>query len=257
MATEYEHNLANNDLSAAPFLSVLIPAKDEAGNLTRVLDELIEHISAWSFEIIVIDDGSRDGTTEVLSALMADRPWLRLIRHVESCGKSAALSSGLQGAQGTLIVMLDGDGQNDPVYIPQLIEAVVAGGEGCGLAAGQRLQRYDGWAKKYGSKLANRVRGSLLKDKTRDTACGLKVIRREVYAKLPYFDTMHRFFPALVIREGSSVAHVDVVDRKRLHGTSKYGIWDRLRVGLPDLFGVWWLRRRRKKIPQPVEIERS
>lgn len=234
-------------------VSVLIPIKDEAENLTGVLDELAEVLRTEHFDVIVIDDGSEDGSFDLLTKLAAERPWLRAMRHAKSCGKSAALWTGLSAAQGALIVTLDGDGQNDPRFIPDMLSALRAGGDSMGLIAGQRLRRYDGWAKKWGSKVANRVRHLLLADGTRDTACGLKAMRREVYRSLPYFDTMHRFLPALTLREGYQVGHVDVVDRARRHGVSKYGIWDRLAVGIPDLFGVWWLRRRRKNKPHIID----
>lgn len=239
--------------AAAPRISVLIPAKDEADNLSALLEELVRELAAETFEIIVIDDGSSDATYAKVVDLSKERPWLRSVKHAQSCGKSAALWSGLTRARGDIVVTVDGDGQNDPIYVPKLIAALDQAGPGCGIVAGQRLRRYDGAVKKWGSKVANAVRQSLLADGTRDTACGLKAIRRHVYAAMPYFDTMHRFLPALTIREGYSVAHVDVVDRKRVHGVSKYGIWDRLRVGVPDLFGVFWLRRRRKRLPHVIE----
>lgn len=149
---------------------------------------------------------------------------------------------------------IDGDGENDPAYIPELVDALDRAGPGVALAAGQRVGRKASRAKRIASKLANRLRGALLKDQTRDSGCGLKAIRREVFLQLPYFDSWHRFLPALVLREGHGVTHVDIVDRHRRHGTSKYGIFDRALVGALDLFGVWWLRKRRKRIPQVSRV---
>jgi dolichol-phosphate mannosyltransferase len=149
-------------------------------------------------------------------------------------------------------VTIDGDGQNDPRYVAPLL--TLAADPNVGLAAGQRVRHAHSRAKKMGSRFANRLRSSLLKDDTRDSACGLKAFRKQVFLHLPYFDNMHRFLPALVIREGLEVRHLDVTDRDRLHGSSKYGIIDRALAGVLDLFGVWWLIRRRRRIPQPKEI---
>jgi dolichol-phosphate mannosyltransferase len=149
---------------------------------------------------------------------------------------------------------MDGDGQNNPVYIPALAEALVRGGSGTGLVAGQRLGRKDTGFKRWQSRTANAVRSWVLRDGTRDTGCGLKAIRREVYLALPYFDALHRFMPALVKREGFAIGYVDVVDRPRLTGTSNYGFFDRLWVGIMDLAGVWWLIRRRRRVPVVREI---
>jgi len=151
-------------------------------------------------------------------------------------------------------VTLDGDGQNDPAFIPRLLEKLEASGVQCGLVQGQRVGRKDTGFKKLQSRIANSVRGSILQDGTRDTGCGLKCFRRDVYLALPYFDALHRFMPALVKREGYSIALVDVVDRPRLTGVSNYGFFDRLWVGIVDLMGVRWLIRRRKRVPQAEEI---
>jgi glycosyltransferase involved in cell wall biosynthesis len=161
--------------------------------------------------------------------------------------------SGVRAARGAIICTLDGDGQNDPAFIPKLVAALQASGAGTGLAAGQRVGRKDTGFKKVQSKIANAVRGRILKDGTRDSGCGLKCFRRDVYLALPYFDALHRFMPALVRREGFSIVHVDVVDRPRLSGVSNYGFFDRLWVGILDLYGVWWLIRRRRRVPQLEE----
>ena len=234
---------------------MVVPCKDEADNLAFLVDEIAEALKGRTFEVIVVDDGSTDGTTNLLATKRADgRPWLRHVRHAASCGQSAAVRTGLLSAKGVIVATIDGDGQNDPAYLADLVDALEKGGAAVALAAGQRLKRKASFAKKYGSRIANGVRGWLLQDGTRDTGCGLKALRRDVFLLLPYFDSWHRFLPALVLREGYRVVHVDVVDRERRHGSSKYGIWDRFWIGVLDLFGVWWLRRRRKHIPQVKEM---
>src|SRR6202035_1517909 len=176
-----------------------------------------------------------DATAGQLSALMASRPGLRTIRHAVSCGQSAAIRTGVIHARAPIVVTLDGDGQNDPAFIPALIRALAAGTPGVGLVAGQRIGRQATGFKKLQSRIANAVRGAILRDGTRDSGCGLKAFRRDVFLALPYFDALHRFLPALVRREGYEVGYVDVVDRPRLHGGSNYGLWDRLWVGILDL----------------------
>lgn len=231
-------------------VSVVVPAKDEAENLPILLDEIAEALTGRAFEVLVIDDGSSDGTDQVLVEYAAKNPWLRPFRHAKSCGQSCAVRTGVQNARGDFVATIDGDGENNPAYIPQLLDAVLAAGPQVALGAGQRVGRKASLAKRYASKFANKLRGAILKDNTRDSGCGLKVMRRHIFLSLPYFDGWHRFLPALVIREGLGVVHVDVLDRQRRHGTSKYGIFDRALVGIWDLFGVWWLRRRRKKLPE-------
>ncbi len=234
-----------------PLVSVIIPAKDEAGAIVDLLNEIRDGAIAQSFEIIVVDDGSRDGTAEaVRAAALAD---VRVLRHDVSGGKSRAIRAGVLAARGEIIVTVDGDGQNDPQYLAGLIAPLLAD-PAVGLVAGQRTARYDGFMKKAVSKIANRMRRTLLADDTRDTACGLKAMRRAPYLLIPFFDNNHRFYPALFMREGWKIAHVPVVDRPRTSGQSKYGILDRALVGLPDMLGVWWLRRRSAARPVAVEI---
>ena len=236
-------------------VSIVVPCRDEAGNLPELVDEIGAALAGRAFEVIVVDDGSSDETGAVLTDLAATRSWLRIIRHAQSCGQSAAVRSGLLAASGAIVATLDGDGQNDPVYLPQLADRLTGGGEKLGIVAGQRQKRTDTGLKRFASRFANGLRGAILKDGTSDSGCGLKALRRDVFLLLPYFDGWHRYLPALVIREGFEVAHIDVVDRKRRHGASKYGIIDRGVVGILDLFGVWWLRRRRKRIPEVTEID--
>jgi hypothetical protein len=153
-----------------------------------------------------------------------------------------------------LVVTIDGDGQNDPAFIPALIAAFDAGAPRIGLIAGQRVGRKATAFKRLQSRVANTIRGAVLKDGTRDTGCGLKAIRRDLFLSLPYFDGLHRFLPALVRREGYAIGYVEVLDRPRRHGASNYGFWDRMWIGMVDLFGVWWLIRRKKRVPQSVEV---
>ena len=169
-------------------------------------------------------------------------------------GQSAAVRSGVRAARGSIVATLDGDGQNDPAFLPDLIAAVEHGGDRVGLAAGQRVGRKDTGFKKMQSRIANRVRNAILHDGTRDTGCGLKAFRRDVFLMMPYFDGLHRFLPALVRREGFDIAYVDVIDRPRHSGVSNYGFFDRLWIGIMDLAGVWWLIRRKKPTPVATEV---
>jgi len=241
-----------SDLNPAPRLSVVVPVKNEALNILPLVEEIERACAPLApFEVIYVDDGSTDDTGDQVLAARAARPWLRLVRHEASCGQSAAVRTGVQAARAPLVATLDGDGQNDPAFIPQMV--AVLDDPSVGLVAGQRVGR-KGAAKRWQSRIANGVRGRILKDGTRDTGCGLKVFRRDVYLRLPYFDALHRFMPALVKREGYRIAHVDVVDRPRHAGQSNYGLFDRLWVGILDLAGVWWLIRRRRRVPVSQEI---
>ena len=237
-----------------PAVSVVVPVRNEAGNIELLVSEIAAALgSEWRFEVVYVNDGSNDGTEAELKRLMAQYPWLRRVRHKQSCGQSAAVRSGVTAARAPLIVTLDGDGQNDPAFIPAMLRALEAGSPSAGLIAGQRVGRKSGGFKKFQSRVANAVRGAVLRDGTRDTGCGLKAFHRDVFLRLPYFDGLHRFLPALVKREGVTIGYVDVVDRPRAHGVSNYGMWDRLWVGILDLAGVWWLIRRKKRIPEVSE----
>jgi len=238
-----------------PAVSVVVPVRNEADNLGLLADEIAAALNGrCTFELIYVNDGSADTTEQVLTALKSERPYLRQIKHAMSCGQSAAVRSGVAAARAPLVATLDGDGQNDPSFIPALLHAFDQGGVPIGLVAGQRVGRRSGAWKKFQSRIANGVRGALLRDGTRDSGCGLKVFRRDAFLALPYFDGLHRFLPALFRRDGYTIAYVDVIDRPRHAGQSNYGLWDRLWVGILDLAGVWWLVRRRRRVPQVSEV---
>ncbi len=237
-----------------PAVTVVVPVRNEAGNVAPLVAEIAGALDAqWAFEVVYVDDGSSDGTGAELARLSAQFPWLRRLRHRQSCGQSAAVRSGVQAARAPIVVTLDGDGQNDPKFLPAMIRALEQGAPRVGLIAGQRVGRKASGFKKLQSRIANGVRGAVLRDGTRDTGCGLKAFRRDVFLRLPYFDGLHRFLPALVKREGYEIGYVDVVDRPRGAGVSNYGLWDRLWIGILDLAGVWWLIRRKKRNPEISE----
>jgi dolichol-phosphate mannosyltransferase len=239
---------------SSPAVSVVVPVRNEAGNIAPLVAEIAAALAGRAFEIVYVNDGSRDATEQELQGLMTLHPWLRQIRHAQSCGQSAAVRSGVAAAHATVVVTIDGDGQNDPAFIPALLAALEQGAPQVGLVAGQRVGRKATGFKRWQSRVANAVRSAVLKDGTRDTGCGLKAFPRDLFLALPYFDGLHRFLPALVRREGYDVGYVDVVDRPRRHGTSNYGLWDRLWVGILDLAGVWWLIRRRRRVPECEEV---
>jgi dolichol-phosphate mannosyltransferase len=236
-------------------VSIVVPVRNEADNIAPLIAEIAAALDGgWAYEIIYVNDGSTDGTAERLAAIMKLRPNLRQLRHAVSSGQSAAVRSGVRAARGAIVATLDGDGQNDPMFLPDLIAAIEKGGGRVGLAAGQRVGRKDTGFKKLQSRIANAVRSAILRDGTRDTGCGLKAFPREVFLSMPYFDGLHRFLPALVRREGFEIAYVDVIDRPRHAGVSNYGFFDRLWIGIMDLAGVWWLIRRKKPAPVVAEV---
>lgn len=241
--------------SSQPSISIVVPVRNEADNIAPLIEEITAALGErWAYEIIYVNDGSTDATGERLAAVMAQRDNLRQLRHAKSGGQSAAVRSGVRAARGTIVATLDGDGQNNPAFLPDLIAAVEKGAN-VGLAAGQRVGRKDTGFKKFQSRVANKVRNAILQDGTRDTGCGLKAFRREVFLTMPYFDGLHRFLPALVRREGFDIAYVDVIDRPRHSGVSNYGFFDRLWIGIMDLAGVWWLIRRKKPTPDVTEVK--
>jgi dolichol-phosphate mannosyltransferase len=248
----------NHRETVQPNVTVVVPVRNEAGNVAPLIGEMEQALAPLgAFEVIYVNDGSTDRTEQELLRLVKQRLWLRVITHARSCGQSAAVRTGVRAARAPVIVTIDGDGQNDPAFIPALVAALASAGADCGLVQGQRVGRKATGFKKFQSRVANRVRGAILRDGTRDTGCGLKCFPREVYLALPYFDALHRFMPALVRREGYRVALLDVIDRARISGISNYGLFDRLWVGIIDLLGVRWLIRRRRTIPQSVEVSPS
>jgi dolichol-phosphate mannosyltransferase len=246
-------DLLSSDSAVA--VSIVVPVRNEAENVAPLIAEIVAALDGrWAYEIIYVNDGSTDATPERLIAIMKQRDNLRQIRHAASSGQSAAVRSGVRAARGGIVATLDGDGQNNPAFLPDLISAIEQGGERVGLAAGQRVGRQDTGFKKIQSRIANGVRNAILRDGTRDTGCGLKAFRRDVFLAMPYFDGLHRFLPALMRREGYEIAYVDVTDRPRHSGVSNYGFFDRLWIGIMDLAGVWWLIRRKKPTPVATEV---
>jgi glycosyltransferase involved in cell wall biosynthesis len=238
-----------------PTLSVVVPVKDEAGNVAALAREIAAATAAEAAEIIFVDDGSSDGTTDTLLDLKAEIPELRLIRHNRNFGQSRAVRTGVRAAKGAIVVTLDGDGQNDPADIPKLLSILRADNSGkLGLVGGVRINRQDASNRRFASNLANRFRRWMLKDNAADSGCGLKAFRREAYLALPYFDHMHRFLIALMLREGYEVREAPVNHRPRLHGISKYNNLQRALVGLMDTLGVCWLQMRFRANAEPEEM---
>ena len=245
------------DTLGAPLVavSIVVPVRNEEGNIAPLVAEIAAALGErWPFEIVYVNDGSTDGTAAKLAELMQARDNLRHILHAASAGQSAAVRSGVRAARGPIVATLDGDGQNNPAFLPDLIATIETGGGRVGLAAGQRVGRKDTDFKRWQSRIANGVRKAILKDGTRDTGCGMKAFRRDVFLAMPYFDGLHRFLPALVRREGYDIAYVDVIDRPRHSGVSNYGFFDRLWIGIMDLAGVWWLIRRKRATPVATEM---
>lgn len=230
-----------------PDLSVVIPVRNEQDNVTPLLDELDAVLRLQvQYEVIVVDDHSSDRTLEVLKYCKSTHKGLRILSHDRKCGQSSAIRSGVIAAKSKLIVTIDGDGQNDPMDILKLYRSYV----NCEkphrsvLVAGRRRPRLDSPVKRIVSWAANSVRRLILKDGAIDSGCGLKLLSRESFLRLPFFDNMHRFIPILMMREGYEVRFVEVAHRPRLHGKSKYGVLDRFVASLSDMFGVIWLKHR-------------
>lgn len=232
----------------APRITVIAPMKNEAANVARLADDVAEACAPLApFEAIFVNDGSDDDTSRAIAEAQGRHPWLREVRHLRSCGQSAAVLSGVRAARAPICCTLDGDGQNPPAEIPRLVAPLLSDQTGrLGLVAGQRIDRQDTLSKRLASRVANGLRRRLLHDDTRDTGCGLKAFPRDVFLSLPFFDHVHRYLPALVKREGLEVALVDVSHRARDAGVSNYTNFGRALVGALDLLGVWWLIRRRK-----------
>ncbi len=230
-------------------ISVVIPVLNEAENIVELIENIELALSNdLEFEIIVVDDASSDNSREVALGAMKDRPHCRLLTNKRRAGQSAAIHSGVQAAEGEIICTLDGDGQNPPSELPKLVARLTNPDNpvNLGLVAGQRAKRKDSVSKRLASKIANSIRSRILRDDTVDTGCGLKAFRRDAFLELPYFNHMHRYLPALFKRAGWSVAHVDVDHLPRKHGKSNYSNMQRALVGVFDLFGVYWLIKRKK-----------
>ncbi len=231
-----------------PDLSVVVPVLNEADNIDPLIDDIRTALDGrCDYEIVYVDDGSSDATFDNLVAAARRCPRVKVVSHNDRYGQSAAIFSGVKAALAPIIATLDGDGQNDPQDIIKLL-AIHTGAAPKDrdrlLVAGHRAKRRDNRLKRISSTVANRVRAAMLGDNTPDTGCGLKLFSREMFLEMPHFDHMHRFLPALVIRSGGKVVSVTVNHRARQRGISNYGMWDRLWIGIVDLFGVMWLQRR-------------
>lgn len=264
MPTESDTVFSANRLQAALMpalptvaLTVIVPVHNERENIAPLVDEIVATLTGVvTFEIVYVDDGSTDGTSDMLRKVQARVPMMRVLTHDRSAGQSTAIRTGVLAAHGRWIATLDGDGQNDPADIPGLLTQACSlsaqRGDERVLIAGWRTHRRDSGSTRWQSRIANGVRSRLLGDGTPDTGCGLKVYARSTFIALPYFDHMHRFMPALVRRDGGDVLSVPVNHRPRTRGKSHYGVWNRLWTGLVDMAGVAWLSRR-ARVPRVAE----
>ena len=234
-----------------PQISIVVPVHDEAGAAGQLARDIAAAFTGRSYEIIFVDDASRDTTLAELRTLMAELPALRVLAHSANAGQSRAVRTGVLAARAPIIVTLDGDGQNPPHDAPRLADALMAAPANVGLVGGVRARRQDSGAKRQASVWANRIRRKLLNDDADDTGCGLKAFRRDVFLRLPYFDHIHRYLPALMIREGFENRYLEVDHRHRETGRSKYTNWGRLMASFSDLLGVVWLKTRSRK-PGPI-----
>jgi dolichol-phosphate mannosyltransferase len=221
-----------------------VPVFNEEGAAAPLAREIAAAFEGMDYEMIFVDDASRDGTVSSLLDASATLPRLRVVRHGQNAGQSRAVRTGVMAARAPVIVTLDGDGQNDPADAPRLAQHLMAGPSTLGLVGGRRAKRQDSAAKRIASRFGNGVRKQLLNDRADDTGCGLKAFRRDVFLRLPYFDHIHRYLPALVLREGFETEFEDVSHRARTTGTSKYNNLGRAWVSVSDLCGVIWLRSR-------------
>ena len=241
-------------MGVSPQISVVVPVFDEEGAAPSLVREIAAAFAGRDFEIVFVDDASRDGTRAGLKALSAEIPQLRVLSHRRNAGQSRAIRTGVLAARGEVIVTLDGDGQNDPADGPALADALLAGPPDLAMVGGQRVKRQDSFAKRMASRIGNGARKRLLKDACDDTGCGLKAIRRDAFLRLPYFDHFHRYLPALMIREGWRCEFRPVNHRHRQTGRSKYTNLGRLWASLSDLFGVVWLQSRARSPGRVEEI---
>lgn len=226
--------------------SVVVPVMNEEGNAANLAREIASVLDGRSYEMVFVDDCSRDDTRAELAALKAELPALRLVGHRKNSGQSRAVHTGVLAARAPIIGTLDGDGQNDPADLPKLLARLTRADApaNLGMVAGNRAKRQDGWSKRAASRIANNIRKAALKDGADDSGSGVKVFKREAFLRLPYFDHMHRFMAALMLREGYAVEFLPVNHRQRSAGRSKYTNLGRLAANMTDLWGVMWLRSR-------------
>jgi dolichol-phosphate mannosyltransferase len=239
-------------MSTSPHLSVVVPVFNERDNVAPLVHEITAALrgrapgDGGDFEIVYVDDNSRDDTLAVLRALKAEVPELRVVHHVAQSGQSTAIRNGVKAARGEWIATLDGDGQNDPADIPKLLAERTKSATEVKMFAGWRVNRRDSGSKRWASKWANAIRARALRDDTPDTGCGIKLFERAAFLELPHFNHMHRYLPALMQRAGYRTVSVPVNHRARSTGVSKYNNLNRALVGISDLRGVAWLIRRGK-----------
>ncbi len=236
-------------------ISIIVPVHNESGAIISLIEEICAALDGYQFEIIIVDDKSKDDTAEILEGYKQKCPQLRVLHHEKNAGQSRAIYSGLRAANAPLVGTLDGDGQNDPADLPKLIRHLnrIDAPSNLAMVQGMRLKRQDSQAKKIASKVANAVRQALLHDGAIDSGCGIKVIKREVFLSLPYFDHMHRYMAALVNHAKFTTEFVEVNHRPRESGASKYTNFGRLVAALSDLFGVMWLATRRRDCGKIIE----
>ncbi|RZJ31738.1 MAG: glycosyltransferase family 2 protein [Brevundimonas sp.] len=232
---------------AVPDISVVVPVHDEEGAAAPLAREIAAAFAGRAFEMVFVNDASKDRTLDELRALQAELPQLRVLSHGSNAGQSRAVRTGVLAARGAIVVTLDGDGQNPPADAPRLVDLLAASPPNVALVGGVRAKRQDSEAKRWASRWANRIRKKLLSDDADDTGCGLKAFRRDVFLRLPYFDHIHRYLPALMIREGYENRYLDVDHRHRETGQSKYTNWGRLMASFSDLLGVVWLKSRSRR----------
>ena len=240
------------DTDGHPLVSIVAPMYNEEGGALKLIEEIDAAMQGVAHEIIMVDDCSSDQTLSILRRAQADFPALRVVRHVKNAGQSRAVRTGVLAAQAPIVATLDGDGQNDPADLPKLVEALQQAGPNVQMIGGERQKRQDTAAKRHASRIANKVRKALLDDGAADTGCGIKAFYREAFLRLPYFDHVHRYIPALMRREGFEVEFLPVAHRARAHGASKYTNLGRLAVAFRDILGVLWLRSRSRS---PGSIE--
>jgi len=244
----------NNAAVQSPAISVVVPAFNEAENVENLANEIATALNEIAYEMIFIDDASTDDTKAVLMEMKSRFPHLRVLAHRKNAGQSRGVRTGVLAAKAPVIATLDSDGQNDPADIPALYAQLMRedAPEMLAMVGGRRAKRIDSAAKKVASRFGNGVRKRLLRDEADDTGCGLKVFQREAFLRLPYFDHIHRYIPALMLREGYKIEFADVNHRAREFGESKYTNFGRLKVSIADLRGVIWLRNR-MRLPEGVD----